>query len=88
MPTLLRRRRNPRSRCTPRKGDEKDGMGSKPLGGFTAAICMIKDGEKKGKRNGQYSACPCINIHESLVKETNGSHKTCHVLPSELHCTS
>ena len=22
-------------------------MGSKPLGGFTAAICMIKDGEKE-----------------------------------------
>ena len=50
-------------------------MGSKPLGGFTAAICMIKDGEKEKKEasrereSGEWWWWPMawFNIHESLV---------------------
>ena len=61
MPTLALRRRRRRDGIhvpsAPRKGDEKDGMGSKPLGGFTAAICMIKDG---GRGKGMAVASPLL----------------------------
>ena len=70
------------------KGDEKDGMGSKPLGGFTAAICMIKDGEKEKKEarreragNGGGGQWPGLTFMRASSTETNGPHKTCHVLP-------
>ena len=75
------------------KGDEKDGMGSKPLGGFTAAICMIIDGEKEKKEarreragNGGGGQWPGLTFMRASSTETNGPHKTCHVLPPGCCC--
>ena len=57
-----------------------------PSGDLQPPYAWLKtaEGEKEWQWPvSSYSTCPCcINIHESLVKETNGSHKTCHVLPS------